>query len=400
MPEKPIQITHLITGLGAGGAELMLLRLLKGTDRARFEPEVISMMRAGPLAKQIEELGIPVRSLHLQRAHPNPLGLLTLTRWLRARRPQVLATWMYHANFLGSLAASLAGWIPVVWGLHHSHLDSALERRRTIWVAKLCGPLSYRFASAVVCCAESTRSEHQLLGYDTSKLEVIPNGFDLQQFRPDREARRSFRAELSLSEDTPLLCRLGRYHPQKDHRNFIGAAERVHQQLPTAHFVLCGYGITWENRELAQQIDDAGLRGSFHLLGPRDDTQRIYNGSDLACSSSIMGEAFPLVLGEAMSCGVPCVATDVGDSAVLVGDTGRIVPPANAQALAEACLQLLAVSEAQRHELGCQARLRIQSRFELTRTVARYQAVYERVARRGKQTKPEPAGLSATAHGR
>ena len=375
----PIKVTHLITGLGTGGAEMMLLRLLSKTDRARFQPEVISMMDVGGTAPQIEELGIRVRSLGMQRAHPNPFALLKLAAWLRADRPHVLATWMYHANFLGSLAAPLAGGMPVAWGLHHDRLNPAILRRRTIWIAKTCGPLSHRLVSSVICCSECTRREHVAIGYDASKMVVIQNGFDLDLFRPDVEARHAIRMELGIPEDTPVICLAGRYHPQKDHGNFIRAAALIHDRLPTARFVLCGHEITWQNDQLSSQIDAAGLRNSFHLLGVRNDTWRIFNASDIVCCSSI-GEAFSLVIGEAMGCGIPCVATDVGDSAVLVGDAGTMVPPANSAALADACSTLLELPRESRIALGRRARARIVENFELSRVVDRYQALYERLA--------------------
>jgi glycosyltransferase involved in cell wall biosynthesis len=377
---NPVKITHLITGLCAGGAEIMLLRLLSRTDRAWFHPDVISMMGDGPTGRKIQELGIRVRELGLQRNLPDPFALPKLVRWLRDDRPDVLATWMYHANFLGSLAAPLAGGMPVVWGLHHGRLDPSLERKRTLWIARACGWMSHRLVDTIVCCSECSREEHLLLGYDAKKMVVIRNGFDLTKFRPDPEARQSVRRDLRISEDAPVVCLVARYHPEKGHRSFVEAAALIRRRVPAVQFVLCGHDVTWQNRALASVIDAAGLRDCSHLLGLRDDVACVLNASDIACSASLC-EALSLAIGEAMCCGIPCVVTDVGDSAVLVGDAGLTVPAADSRALADACTFLLQMPEPIRRGMGQRARKRVQQNFELSQTVARYQAVYARLAK-------------------
>ncbi len=377
---NPIRITHLITGLNAGGAEIMLLRLLSATDRARFDADVISMMEIGNIGDKIRDLGFRVRTLGLRRDRPNPLALPKLLSWLRQRRPDVLATWMYHANFLGSLAAPFAGGMPVVWGVHHGHLDTTIERPRTVMVARACGWMSWRMVSKIICCSECTRQEHLVLGYDPSKMIVIRNGFDMTAFHPDRSGRAELRRSLQIEEDAPMLFFAGRFHAQKDFPNFIAAAAILQQRMPTARFVLCGYEVTWQNPKLAGWIDDAGLRDCFRLLGIRDDVPQLLNASDIFCSAST-GEGFSLAIGEAMSCGIPCVVTDVGDSAFQVADTGRAVPKSNPQAFADGCSSLLEMPADQRIALGLSARRRIEDHFALARVTEQYQQLYESVAR-------------------
>jgi glycosyltransferase involved in cell wall biosynthesis len=378
---NPIKVTHLITCLEPGGAENMLYRVLERTDRVRFTPNVISMMGKGTLGIRMErELGIPVRALGIRRGIPNPAALVRLSGWLKADRPSVLATWMYHANFLGSLAAKLAGGVPVVWGLHHSRLDPGLEKRRTIWIARACGWLSHRAASQIICCSQSTLREHLRMDYDARKLEVIPNGFDLRSFAPDPDARGAVRQSLGIAGDAPMIILAARFHPQKDHRNFAAAAARVKQRFPDVRFLLCGDGVDPANTLLAGWLAEAGIAGRTTLLGKRNDVARLMAASDAACLSSVDGEAFPLVIGEAMACGVPCVVTDVGDSAFVVGDTGVVVPPQDPEALAEGLASVLALPEAARLALGARARRRILDHFELSHVVRLYETVYLRAA--------------------
>jgi glycosyltransferase involved in cell wall biosynthesis len=207
-------------------------------------------------------------------------------------------------------------------------------------------------------------------------MVVLPNGFDLEVFKPDPAARLSVRQELGLPEEALFIGLVGRFYPLKDHYNFIDAAARLRAELPEIHFLLCGEGITPENKELAEWVNASGIRAHCHMLGQREDIPRITAALDIACSSSYM-EGFPNVIGEAMACGVPCVVTDVGDSALLVGDTGMVVPPKNPQALANAWRELIEMGPDRRASLGEAARRRVGESFSLPAIAARYEELYE-----------------------
>ena len=208
-------------------------------------------------------------------------------------------------------------------------------------------------------------------------MVVIPNGFDLNLFKPDLEGRTLVRQELRIPEDTMLIGMVGRFDPQKDHYNFIKAAALLQKEIPDVQFLLCGDDITWENQKLSKWIDETGFHGYFHLLGRRSDISRIMTALDIASSS--YGEGFPNVVGEAMSCGVPCVVTDVGDSALIVGDTGIVVPPKDPNALALAWKKLIEIGKDKRQKLGHNARLRIRENFNLPSVVRRYEELYKDV---------------------
>jgi glycosyltransferase involved in cell wall biosynthesis len=233
---------------------------------------------------------------------------------------------MYHANLVGALAVRMAGHVPVVWGIHHSALDPRVDKRRTMLVNRACAFLSRKLPARIVCCSEASLRIHKELGYAAEKLEVIPNGFDLERVKPDPTARVSVREELGIPADALTVGIAARFHPHKDHRNFVRAAARLHKQMPEIHFLLCGLGITWQNSQLVEWIEAAGVRDRFHLLGLRRDMPRLFAGMDIATTAS-RSEAFPIAIGEAMACGTPCVVTNVGDSALIVGETGSVVAP-------------------------------------------------------------------------
>lgn len=371
-----MKVLHLITGLSTGGAEMMLYKLVSRMDRDKFEIQVVSLIDIGPIGKRIQDLGIPVKSLGMKRGIPDPRMLFKLTRWLKKNRPDIIQTWMYHSDFIGGVAAKLAGGIPLVWGIRHSNLDLEGNKRTTIWTAWLCARLSRWLPAHIVCCSEASRRVHTALGYDPDRMVVIPNGFDLTLFKPDLEGGSLIRQELGISEDTMLIGMVGRFDPQKDHLNFIKAAVLLQKEIRDVQFLLCGDDITWRNQKLSKWIDGAGLHRYFHLLGRRDDIPQIMTALDIASSSSSYGEGFPNVVGEAMACGTSCVVTDVGDSALMVGDTGKVVLPRDPSGLAAAWHDLIVQGKNARRQLGKNARRRVENNFSLPAIVGRYQQLY------------------------
>ena len=371
------RITHVITGLHTGGAELMLHKLLSGMDRTRFALSVISLTSPGPVAEKLRALDIPVYSLELARGTPDPRGILRLLTLLARLRPQVVQTWLYHADLLGGIGGKLAFRPKVVWNIRNSTLQAGKTPRLTVLTVGACARLSRWLPDKIVCCSEQARDLHIRWGYDASRFEVIPNGFDLRAWKPDLEAGMKVRTGLGIPLEAKVVGLVGRYDPQKDHACFVEAARQVSHHVPDLHFILAGDGVTLDNPELKGLVERTGLLPRFHLLGRRSDLPLLTNAFDLAASSSAYGEAFSNVLGEAMACGIPCVSTDVGDAARILDDTGIVVPPRTPNGLALAMKQLLLLPEADRRALGERARARVEANFDLAQVVMRYQAVYD-----------------------
>lgn len=374
-----LRVVHIITGLDVGGSELVLARLLGGMDAGHFEQMVVSLKPAGPVADQIRELGIPVAALGLAAGFPNPALVFKLAGLIRSFSPNIVQTWMYHADLAGGLAARLAGRAPLVWGIRNNYLLPGASKARTVRIVRLLARLSKWLPARIVSCSETARRVHVALGYRAEKLLVIPNGFDLEKFRPDASARTGVREELHLPPESGLVGLVARFDPNKDHHNFVRAAGLLLEQRPGVHFLLCGEGITPENQSLMGWIEETGRRDHFHLLGRRADIPRLTAALDIASSASF-SEAFPNVVGEAMACGVPVAATDAGDSAAILGGTGQLVPPHNAPALADAWLKIFEMSSEERRALSRAARQRIVEHYSLESMVSRYQELYESLA--------------------
>jgi glycosyltransferase involved in cell wall biosynthesis len=388
-----IKIVHIINSFEFGGAEAMLCNLLLRTDRDRFEPSVVALIDDLTVAGPVLAAGIPLITMGMRPGVPDPLGIIRLARHLRRVRPAIVQTWMDHSNLIGGLASRLACRAPVVWGVHHSDHMRGLTKRSTLITVGACARLSHRLPARIVLCSEHARTLYGQRGFASDKMQVIPNGFDTERFRPDAAARADIRRELNIDDVTPLIGLVARYDPFKDHAGFLRAASLLVKARPDVRFLLCGANVDRQNQPLATLVDSLGLGRHCHLLGPRHDVPRILSALDILTSSSI-SEAFPLTVGEAMSCGVPCVATDVGDSAHIVSATGRIVPPSAPQAMADAWNELLALTPDGRRQLGAAARNRVRELFDLESVTRRYETLYRDLAAGAPRAAPDPQRIS------
>lgn len=365
---------HIITGLDDGGAEAVLYRLCLHDKASRHH--VVSLMDAGKYGPLLEQAGVAVTCLNMKRGRVSVGALWRLWRLIRHTRPDVVQTWMYHADLLGGVVARLAGQRNIIWGIHHTTLDPEQSPRSTIAVARLCARLSRLVPRAIVCCAERARAVHAALGYDAARMRVIPNGYDLSVFHPDPQAGAALRADLDIAPDQPLIGFVARYDPLKDHATLLQALAVLKNAGRAPCCLLIGTGLDAGNAPLTAQIAHLGLEGHIRLLGRRNDIPAVMNALDLHVLSS-SSEAFPNVLAEAMACDTPCVTTDVGDAALIVGETGWVVPPGNPAALADAIDQALAERETPAWEARRNAaRNRIEAYFTIGQMVNSYRAVW------------------------
>jgi len=375
-----LRVANIITGLGVGGAEMMLVKLLGALDGSRFQSHVISLSPDLGLAPEVRQLGIPIDVLDIEPYARSVLPAVLQTRKLLRRvQPDIIQTWLYHADLVGAIAGKSLG-CPVIWNVQTSSVDPAGISRRTIRVVKLCAMTS-GLPRAIVSCSQAAVGIHVALGY-RDKFRVIPNGTVMDAFKPDAEARRQVRADFNLDENVRVIGMVARFHAQKDHPNFLAGAADLIRTHGAVRFALCGLALTPDNEELMKLIRAHGLERHVVLMGLRRDVNRVLNAFDIHTLSSAFGEGFPNVLGEAMAAGIPCVVTDVGDSAMIVGNTGLSVPPRDPAALANAWRTMLDLPQADFIRLKQEARERIATHFSLSASVAQYEALYEENAAR------------------
>ena len=367
----------------------MLQKLLLGMDHSRFKNHVVCLSKPGRIGEELAGRGIPVYHLDLRKSPLSILRLAKLYRLLRFFRPDVLQTWLYHADLLGLLVGKVAGIKNICWNIRCSYIDFEKYRISTKWTVRLCSYLSF-LPHTIIANSGAGVKHHIGLGYRAKRWKIIPNGFDLSMFTPDRNAKLKLVEELCLNRDGENMCIeqgasepfligfIARYDPMKDHQTFIEAANQLIDRGRNAHFVLAGKDITWQNRALIRKIPDR-FKKRFHLLGERRDVDKILPALDIACCISL-GEGFSNVIGEAMASGVSCVVTEVGDSAEVVGDTGHVVPVRDAEMLAEAWEEVLDQGGEMRLQQGEAARKRVEERYDICSITKRYEHLYSRLA--------------------
>ena len=374
----PIKVMHVITSLDVGGAETMLARLVVGDTAGSVSHSVVSLKPDGALRAYVEGAGIPVRDVAIGRRRGALAGLGRLAGIMRATRPTVVHSWLYHADLLATLALALSGRrraTRLFWGVRCSDMDMRRYARSTRYILKLLSHLSSK-TDLVLCNSDAGRTVHARLGYRPPRWRVVPNGVDVDRFRPRPGERAAFRAELGLGDENFVVGMCARVDPMKDHNNFVKAAAMFAETAPEARFVLVGAGTDEPGSALHRTIAASGIAVRFVRLGQRQDIGRIYSALDVATLSSAFGEGFPNVLAEAMACGVPCVATDVGDSASIIGDTGLVVPPRDPESLSAAWDRLRRESSDHRAARGAAARRRVASRYALATMIEAYRTLY------------------------
>ncbi|MGC9324077.1 MAG: glycosyltransferase [Desulfomonilia bacterium] len=368
----PVRILHLISTLDVGGAEQNLLRLVSSLDRNLFQNTVISMTSIGATGLKMQELGIRVHAMDLRKGIPDPTGAVLLKTYLKKEMPDVVQCWMYHANVLGLATLRMNR---LVWNIRCSDMDLARYGRVYRWTVKL-GALLSRLPAAVVINSHAGLTAHTSMGYRPRRWEVIPNGFDSDLFRPDPQVRNAVRAELGIPENALLIGLICRFDPMKDHATFLQAASLMLQRHEETHVLLAGRGVSLNDPHFCSLLSGIHALDHFHFLDERDDIPRLCASLDIACSSSAWGEGLPNAVGEAMSCGVPCVVTNVGDSALLVGDAGIVVEKQNPRELAGAWEKLADSGHDTLRDLGTRARSRIIDHYGIETMKQRYESLY------------------------
>ncbi len=372
-----MKILHIITGLGAGGAERMLYKLLWGGLDKHFNNKVISLSDEGVFGSYIRKLNVHVSTLGIRRKSIPLAALRELRRLIRNFQPDVIQGWMYHGNGMAWLGRYLAPGKPaLVWNIRQSLYGLEFEKPITRQIIRVTCWLS-NTPETILYNSRISRNQHEAFGFCSSSGQVIPNGFELRKFGVSGSKSQAIRDQLGILRNVIVVGHVARFHPMKDHANFLRAAALLVKKYNNVHFLMTGREVIKENKALFPLVSNIPAR-RLHLLGERQDIGELMAAMDVFCQSS-WSEAFPNVLGEAMATGVPCVATDVGDSRDIIGDTGIMVRPRDEEVLAAALERIIVMPPKERHALGAAARARIESNYSLPAVVDQYVALYKKL---------------------
>lgn len=367
-----LTVLHVISGLKVGGAEMMLHRLILNSSPGEYRHVVAALDSEGDMRERFLQANVELHVFNFKRT---PLReMWRLTNLIRNMRPAVVQTWLYHADLLGGIAARLAGCRNVIWGIRTTNVTKGGSRSIRV-IRRACARLSHWIPTSIVCAAEAARLAHIQLGYCARRMVVISNGFNMDLLQADVQEVAALRRSCGFEPDSRVIGMLGRFNPDKDQRNFIHAAAKLARQYPQAFFLLVGRDCSASNAALMTWIAATGVPNRFVLLGERADVAVCLAAMDYFALPS-RTEGFPNVLAEAMAMRRPCVSTDVGDAAVVLGDCGVLVPSEDATALAKGLSSLLDLLPEQLQELGGRAHARIAQEFSMATCVRRFEDVY------------------------
>ena len=371
-----MRILHIITGLDDGGAEAVLYRICK-LDK-EYHHIVISFQGEQKYVSLLQKNNISVHTLNFSKTRINIFGLFKLFKLIRQLKPDVVQTWMPHADLIGGVMARIVGVKNIFWGIHHTNLIKGKINRIVVIINKLNAILSSFVPTKIIYCAEKSREAQESIGFKRNKGVVVHNGYDTNSFFQDSSVENDIRNELGISHETFVIGHVGSYNPLKDQETLIKSLRYLDQKGINFNAIFVGKKLDSSNDNLIRLIEENGLTERIHLLGIRNDISAIMNGIDVFMLSSV-SEAFPNVLNEAMACGTPCISTDVGDTALIVGNTGWIVSPQDAKALAKSSIKALEEKKLH-HESWEQrkkdCRQRIIENFSFEKMIKKYKDVW------------------------
>lgn len=374
MPEdRPLHILHIIVGLGSGGAETALLRLVRESFCLGLRHTIVSLKPGGVLAEDLRQAGAEVVGL---RGGSSLKRLWSMLRPGASRfgAPDVIQGWMLHGNMVAWMLRSFRyRRARLAWNLRMTLAGTFHERGRTMWLTRRIAPLS-KGVDLLLANSETSMRDHFAIGYRPRRALVIPNGFDPTVFRTDTDDRARMRHQWRVTDDTVIFGLIGRFHRTKGHGIFINAASKILSDYPATRFVLVGQE-TDDSVELDRLLADHRVGDAFLRLGRRTDIPSIMRAIDVICVPSDY-ESFPNVLGEAMMTARPAIATEVSDVPVIMNGVGRTIPVGDDKALANAMAAMIDAGVEGRAAIGQAGRARMIEHYSLEANVRRYVEQY------------------------
>lgn len=370
-----IRVMHLITGLDVGGAENMLFKIAANMDRDNFENIVVCIKTGGSMLDKLEKANVEVISLGFNKKYPSLLVILKLISIIKEKKPDVLHTWLYHADLLGLIAGKISRLPHVVWNIRCSYVDMSEYSIMSSFVRFILVKLS-SIPSLITVNSKCGLQAHKDIGYRAKKWKIIPNGIDTELYKPDLNIKNNIKNQLNIAGDSIVIGFVARFDPMKDHGTFFEVARRLVDKSPGINFVLAGTNIDSGNEYLNNKIKQYGLGQNIVLMGEQHELWKLLPAFDLLILTSAYGEGFPNIIGEAMSCGVPCVSTDVGDVRSIIGDAGSVAQPRDADGMLAALETMINLSGKERNEMGLKARGRIVDNYLLSNIVKEYEKTY------------------------
>jgi len=370
-----MKILILIRALNQGGAQRQVVNLVNEMVKLKHQVTVCVFYSGEQLEEELSKCRVKLVSLNKQSRWDTIRPVSRFFFMLRKTRPDIIYSFLGGSNILSGFAKLVSPSSKVIWGIRSSNMDLAKYGNLSQLIFNIERKMSF-IPDVIIANSYAGRSHLLKNGFPARKIRVVHNGIDTHQFYVDSSKRDSLKSKLNYSRNFFLIGIVARIDPKKDHQNFIKAAAILASKRHDINFVVVGRGVHEKIIELRELADQLLLSERIKFIGPQQDMNSIYNGLDLLCLSSSFGEGFPNVLGEAMACGIPCVATTVGDSSIIVGDTGIIVPPRNPDALSNAMGLMIKKIENDRQAVKTSVINRITNKFPNKEMVAQTLSIF------------------------
>ena len=369
-----MRIIHIITGLGDGGAEHTLFKICKYDHKNKHI--VISLKGPDKYFSLLHKIGIKVVCCNFK--YYSIFKFFFLINTIRKIKPDLIQTWLVHADLVGGMASILAGCKNIIWNIR-SNFELGKAKLMTILIIKLLSKLSY-FIPEKLSLFQKKLSIYMKRKVMIKKLIFIPNGYDLLSLKQDIYKRKVFINRNKLENKKFIIGNVARYDPKKDHSNLLNALSILRNINIDFFCILAGKNIDRNNLNLMKKIHKLKLSKHIKLIGQNANILEVMNGIDVYVQSSSFGEGFPNVVAEAMACKTPCVATNVGDASLIVGNTGWIVPPSNSILLAKALEKAFYELESTEWNQRCtKARSKISNNYDISIMIKNYNKLWLKV---------------------
>ena len=374
-----MRILHIITALGDGGAEHTLYKICK-YDKIN-EHLVISLKGPGKYYQLLKKLGINVHYLNIKFYSINKF--FSLVRLINIIKPNIVQTWLIHADFLGGIAAKLIGIKNIIWNIRYTKIKFGKSKLTSVIIVKILSYLSFLIPSSIVVVSKKAKKIYKMEGYDQKKFVYIPNGYDISILKSSKSQRKNFRDKINIKKKTILIGNVARYDPKKDHANLLKALALLKLKNKNFLCILAGSRVNKNNIELNYLIKKLKLSDKVKLLGHNNNISQIMNGIDIYIQSSSYGEGFPNVVAEAMSCGTPSIVTDVGDAPYIVNKIGWVVPPNDENKLARTIESITKqIGTKKWKKISNDGRLRIKQKFDIKQMITSYNKLWIKFERK------------------
>ncbi len=373
---QKIVILHIIGDLNAGGAERNMLKIIPKLNNQQFQHRILTLFNHGDLAKELQKKGIIVETASIPRtliSMNTPFAIIKLIKAIKRINPSIIHTWLYHSNNLINILSPFFPTKTIINSIRHDNPNAGSQKTKIS--ARIGAYISKLTPKITVFCSQSSFENHKNIGYNTSKSIVIPNGFIIKEINKEN-ANKELKHQLNIPDNHKVAITAARYTIEKDYPTLLKAIKLTIEKNDRVSFVLCGKGVDKSNLELMKLIRQLNIENNIHLLGHQSKIENLMAGADFLISSSY-SEAFPNVIAEAMSLGVPCLASDTGATYIIMADTGLITEPSNPEKLSKDILKFLNYDNSHLTLLGTKAKERIKNNFSLETCLLTYEKLYE-----------------------